>query len=161
MAYEPVTIREAAQLEVLLFVGLAFVGLLVAMALSVLVVAKLVRGYRRNGTRPMLYLGAGLGLLVTAPWVLRLVLSNLVAVSPAARSLAVRSSLVFELVVLFRVVTEDVPVDEFRHSLVAVGPIDGERHDDDRTPEESEGERVGKNAVADAHEREDTTDDRP
>ena len=81
--------------------------------------------------------------------------------SPAARSLAVRSSLVFELVVLFRVVTEDVPVDEFRHSLVAVGPIDGERHDDDRTPEESEGERVGKNAVADAHEREDTADDRP
>jgi len=69
-------------------VGLAFVGLLVAMGLSVLVVAKLVRGYRRNGTRPMLYLGAGLALLVTAPWVLRLVLSNLVAVSPAARSLA-------------------------------------------------------------------------
>lgn len=69
-------------------VVLALAGLLVATGLSALVVVRLVRGYRRNGTRPMLYLGAGLGLLVTAPMVLRLVFANLVVVSPATRSLA-------------------------------------------------------------------------
>ncbi|WP_115864140.1 hypothetical protein [Halorussus litoreus] len=69
-------------------VVLAFAGLLIATGLSMLVVVRLVQGYRRNGTRPMLYLGAGLALLVTAPMVLRLVLSNLVVASPAVRSLA-------------------------------------------------------------------------
>lgn len=66
----------------------ALAGLLVAAVLSLLVVAKLVGGYRRSGTRPMLYLGVGLALLVTAPIFLRLAFANFVNVSPAVRSLA-------------------------------------------------------------------------
>lgn len=71
-----------------LVVVLALAGLLLAAVLSVLVVVRLIRGYRRNGTRLMLYLGVGLALLVTAPIFLRLAFANLVPVSPAVRSLA-------------------------------------------------------------------------
>lgn len=71
---------------------LALVGLLVAAALSLVVVYRLVDGYRRNGTRPMLVLGVGLALLVTGPIFLRLAFANVVEVSPATRSVATTAS---------------------------------------------------------------------
>jgi Na+/H+ antiporter NhaC len=71
---------------------LALAGLVLAAALSLLVVYRLVEGYRRNGTRPMLVLGVGLALLVTGPIFLRLALTNVVSVSPATRSVATTAS---------------------------------------------------------------------
>lgn len=71
---------------------LALAGLLLAAGLSLLVVYRLVEGYRRNGTRPMLVLGVGIALLVTGPIFLRLAFANLVAVSPATRSVATTAS---------------------------------------------------------------------
>ncbi|UPV74891.1 hypothetical protein M0R89_02185 [Halorussus limi] len=73
-------------------VVLALAGLLTAAALSLVVVYKLFTGYRRNGTSPMLALAVGLALLVTGPIFLRLAFANLVAVSPATRSLATSAS---------------------------------------------------------------------
>ncbi|NHN59679.1 hypothetical protein G9466_11425 [Halorussus sp. JP-T4] len=71
---------------------LALGGLLLAAVLSLAVVYELVEGYRRNGTRPMLALGAGLALLVTGPIFLRIAFGSLVDVSPAARSVATTAS---------------------------------------------------------------------
>jgi hypothetical protein len=71
---------------------LALVGLLVAAGLSLVVVYRLLDGYRRNGTRPMLVLGVGLALLVTGPIFLRLTFANLVSVSPSMRSAATTAS---------------------------------------------------------------------
>ncbi|WP_137284993.1 hypothetical protein [Halorussus salinisoli] len=71
---------------------LALAGLLVAAVLSLGVVYRLIDGYRRNGTRPMLTLGIGLVLLVTGPIFLRLAFANVVAVSPVARSVATTAS---------------------------------------------------------------------
>jgi len=71
---------------------LALAGLLLAAVLSVVVVSRLVAGYRRNGTRPMLVLGVGLALLVTGPIFLRLAFANVVGVSPVVRSLVTTGS---------------------------------------------------------------------
>lgn len=71
---------------------LALAGLLVAAVLSLAVVYRLVEGYRRNGTRPMLVLGVGLGLVVTGPIFLRLAFANVVGVSPGVRSIATTAS---------------------------------------------------------------------
>ncbi|NEU55984.1 hypothetical protein [Halorussus sp. MSC15.2] len=71
---------------------LALAGLLVAAVLSLAVVYRLVEGYRRNGTRPMLALGVGLALLVTGPIFLRLAFANVVDVSPATRSVTTTAS---------------------------------------------------------------------
>ncbi|WP_135828072.1 hypothetical protein [Halorussus halobius] len=73
-------------------VTLAIVGLLVAAALSVVVVYRLVEGYRRNGTRPMLVLGLGIALLVTGPTLLRFAFANALTVSLTARLLVTTAS---------------------------------------------------------------------
>ncbi|WP_327050875.1 hypothetical protein [Halomicrococcus gelatinilyticus] len=75
-------------------VSLAIAGMLLAVVLSLAVVYRLVSGYRRDGTRLMLYLGVGLALLVTAPTVLRFLLPTFTDATPGARSLA---TTVFEL----------------------------------------------------------------
>jgi len=69
-------------------VVLAIAGLFVATVLSLAVVYRLVDGYRRSGTRLMLYLGVGLALLVTGPTVLRVVLPTLTDVSSATQAIA-------------------------------------------------------------------------
>lgn len=73
-------------------VALAIAGLFVAAGLSLVVVYRLLDGYRRNGTRPMLVLGLGIALLVTGPTFLRLAFANAVAVSLATQVLATAAS---------------------------------------------------------------------
>jgi hypothetical protein len=51
---------------------------LVATALGLLIVFQAYRGYRRNNSRRMLYLAAGLGLIIVAPFALSLVFTLLV-----------------------------------------------------------------------------------
>lgn len=69
-------------------VVLAIAGLLLAAVLSLAVVYRLVTGYRRSGTRLMLYLGLGLALLVTGPTALRVAIPTFTDASPVALSLA-------------------------------------------------------------------------
>ena len=73
-------------------VALALLALLLTAALSLVVAYLIVRGYRRNRDRARLYLAVGLILLVTGPIVIQLVLTNVTAVSPVARSAAANAS---------------------------------------------------------------------
>ncbi|QLG28778.1 hypothetical protein HUG10_15060 [Halorarum halophilum] len=80
-----------------LVVVLALLALLLTAALSLVVAYLIVRGYRRNRDRARLYLAVGLILLVTGPIVIQLVLTNVTAASPVARSAAANASKVLGL----------------------------------------------------------------
>lgn len=82
----------------------ALLALLVATALSLAVAARLYRGYRRGGGRPMLGLLAGLVLLTTVPFVLRLLLTNVGDVSATTRALAATTSQLAGLLIVLTVV---------------------------------------------------------
>lgn len=79
-------------------------ALLVATVLSLAVAARLYRGYRRGGGRPMLGLLVGLVLLTTVPFVLRLVLTNVGDVSATTRALAATASQLLGLLIVLTVV---------------------------------------------------------
>lgn len=57
---------------------LVLAATLIATALGLLIVFQAYRGYRRNNSRRMLYLAAGLGLIIVAPFALSLVFTLLV-----------------------------------------------------------------------------------
>jgi uncharacterized membrane protein len=82
----------------------ALLALLVATVLSLAVAARLYRGYRRGGGRPMLGLLVGLILLTTVPFVLRLVLTNVGDVSATTRALAATTSQLAGLLIVLTVV---------------------------------------------------------
>lgn len=85
-------------------VALTLLALLIATALSLLVAVRLYRGYRRGGGRAMLGLLVGLVLLTTAPFVLRVALTNLSTAPATTRSLVATSSQLLGLVVILAVV---------------------------------------------------------
>ena len=64
---------------------LAFLTFFVALALSVLVTHRFVRGYLRSRSRPILGLAVGMFLLAPAPMFVRLVAGNLLAVAGPVR----------------------------------------------------------------------------
>ena len=65
----------------------AFVLLVVATVLSLLVTYRFARGYRRSGARPLLALAVGLFLLTAAPMFARLVFANLLPAAGATQTL--------------------------------------------------------------------------
>ena len=85
-------------------VVLVLVALLVATGLSLVVAARLYRGYRHGGDRAMLGLLIGLLLLTTSPFLLRLGLSNVANVAATTRTLAATSSQLVGLLVILTVV---------------------------------------------------------
>jgi len=76
----------------------------VAIALSVVVTYRYARGYLRTRQRPLLYLTVGMLLLAPAPMFIRLVLSNVVLVTPVERTLVVTVSKLCGLLVILAVV---------------------------------------------------------
>lgn len=75
-----------------LVVVLALIGLLLTAALSLVVAALIVRGYRQNRNRARLYLAIGLVLLTTGPILIQLLLTNLTPASQVVRSAAANTS---------------------------------------------------------------------
>jgi len=86
------------------FAVAAFVTFFVAVVLSVAVTRKFVAGYRSTGSRPILWLAVGMFLLAPAPMFLRLLLGNVSAVGPTARSLLTTLSELSGLLVVLYVV---------------------------------------------------------
>ncbi|EMA46668.1 hypothetical protein C449_03341 [Halococcus saccharolyticus DSM 5350] len=82
----------------------ALVGFVVALVLALAVAYKLFTGYRRVGDPGMFRLAVGLTLLTAVPMLLRVVLTNVPIVSPAARSLAVTGCELGGLVVILVVI---------------------------------------------------------
>lgn len=82
----------------------ALVGLAVALVLALAVAYKLFAGYRRVGDPGMFRLAVGLTLLTAVPMLLRVVLTNVSLISPAARSLAVTGCELGGLVIILVVI---------------------------------------------------------
>jgi hypothetical protein len=82
----------------------ALVGLAVALVLALAVAYRLFAGYRRVGDPEMFRLAVGLTLLTAVPMLLRVILTNVTVVSPAARSLAVTGCELTGLVVIVAVI---------------------------------------------------------
>lgn len=83
---------------------LVLVTLVGATVLSLYLVARLYRGYRRGGDGGMLVLGAGLVLLTTVPIVVRLVLANVPGVGVELQELLATVSQLLGLLVILGVI---------------------------------------------------------
>lgn len=83
---------------------LVLVTLVSATVLSLYLMARLYRGYRRDGEGGMLVLGAGLVLLTTVPIVLRLVLANVPGVGVELQELLATVSQLLGLLIILGVI---------------------------------------------------------
>lgn len=81
-----------------------FGALIVATALSIYLAVRLYRGYRAGGSPDMLLLGFGLVLLTTVPMLLRLLLSNVPAVTPAWREIGATTAQLVGLLLITEVI---------------------------------------------------------